>query len=184
MARLRIRPQENIVLIGYRAVGKSTLGALLATRLGRPFIDLDAVFEAEAGQTISAFVEQAGWPAFRRREQELVRRYAGRQGLVIATGGGVVLDPENIALLRGSGRLIWLKATPATIRARLHQDQRQVADRPSLTGQGTIAEIDEVLAVREPLYAAAAHLVLEVDSAAPEALVQAILQLSDGGEEP
>jgi shikimate kinase len=178
------QPQDNIVLIGYRAVGKSTIGALLAARLGRPFVDLDAVFEAEAGQSIAAFVEQAGWPAFRQREQELVRRYAGQRGLVIATGGGVVLAPENIALLRASGRLIWLKAAPATIRARLHQDPRQVSDRPSLTGQGTVAEIDAVLAAREPLYAAAADLTLEVDEVPPEAVVAAILDRRAPGEQP
>jgi len=165
----------NIILIGYRAVGKTTIGALLAERLGRRFVDLDVEVEAEAGETIAALVQRSGWPEFRRREKEVVRRSAALPGLVLATGGGVVLDPENIALLQASGRLIWLKASPTTIRARLRQEAAQVAARPGLTALGTLAEIDEVLAAREPLYKAAADLTLDVDKATPEELVQEIL---------
>lgn len=165
----------NIVLIGYRAVGKTTIGALLAARLHRRFVDLDAAVEAEAGETIASLVQRAGWPEFRRREKEAVRRYAAQRGLVLATGGGVVLDPENIARLQASGPLIWLKASPSTIRARLQQEAAQVATRPGLTAQGTLAEIEEVLAAREPLYEAAAVLILDVDKATPEELVQEIL---------
>ncbi|MGQ9921093.1 MAG: shikimate kinase [Desulfobacca sp.] len=170
-----IQAAANIVLIGYRAVGKTTIGALLAAQLRRPFIDLDAEVEAEAGETIASLVQRAGWPEFRRREKEAVQRYAARRGQVLATGGGVVLDPDNIARLRSTGHLIWLKASPATIRARLRQETVQVASRPGLTAQGTLAEIDEVLAAREPFYAAAATLTLDVDLATPEELVQEIL---------
>ncbi len=167
----------NIVLIGYRAVGKTTIGALLAQRLGRRFVDLDAEVEAEAGESIPALVQRAGWPEFRRREKEAVRRYAAQRGLVLATGGGVVLDPENIAQLQASGRLIWLKATPATIKTRLQQEATQVANRPGLTAQGTLGEVEEVLAAREPLYEAAATVTLTVDTAAPDQLAQEILNL-------
>lgn len=167
----------NIIFIGYRAVGKSTIGAQVAQRLRRRFVDLDAVIEAEAGETIATLVQREGWPKFRRWEKEIVRRYAAERGLVLATGGGVVLDPDNIALLRASGKLIWLKASPATIRWRLQQHPTEVAARPGLTAQGTLAEIDEVLAAREPLYQAAATVILTVDQATPEALVQQIIDL-------
>ena len=176
-------PPADIVLIGYRAVGKSTIGARVAQRLGRPFIDLDAVLEADFGESIAALVARYGWPEFRRREKEVVRRLAGEGGLVIATGGGVVLDPENVHNLRAHGRLIWLQASPATIRARLEEEQGQVAMRPTLTGRGTLTEIEEVLAARSPLYAAAATVTLAVDNATPEELVDKILDLVKGWEQ-
>lgn len=177
------QPPANIVLIGYRAVGKTSIGARVAQRLGRPFIDLDAALEAEFGESIAALVARFGWPEFRRREKEMVRRVATQGGLVIATGGGVILDPENVQNLQANGRLIWLKATPATIRARLEEEPGQVAMRPTLTGQGTLAEIEEVLAVREPLYEAAAMVTLAVDTSPPEELVEKILDLVKGWEQ-
>lgn len=167
----------NIVLIGYRAVGKSTVAALLAQRLGRPWVDLDAVFEAAAGETIAAFVAREGWPAFRQQEKALVQRYAQARGLVLATGGGVILDPENVACLKASGILIWLQATPQTIQARLRQDQQQTAARPGLTDKGTMAEVEEILASREPSYRAAADYTISVDTLSPAAVVEEILQL-------
>ncbi len=83
-------------------------------------------------------VRREGWPEFRRREKALVQRYAARSGQVLATGGGVVLDPENIAQLQATGKLVWLKASPATIKARLSRDLQQTADRPGLTARGTL----------------------------------------------
>ena len=120
----------NIVLIGYRAVGKTTVGTLLAQRLGRPLIDLDAILEQEAGETIPDLVRREGWPEFRRREKAIVKRYAARSGQVLATGGGVVLDPENIAQLQATGKLVWLKASSATIKDRLSQDRQQTGRPP------------------------------------------------------
>lgn len=173
----------NIILIGYRAVGKSTIGALVAQRLGRRFVDLDAVLEEEAGESIAALVARAGWPEFRRREKELVQRCAGERGLVVATGGGVVLDPDNVAALRGSGLVIWLQAAPATIQARLRGEAQQLAARPGLTSKGTLAEVDEVLAAREPFYKAAAMATVAADTASPEVLVQEIINLVEVWEQ-
>jgi shikimate kinase len=167
----------NIVLIGYRAVGKTTVGTLLAHSLGRPFIDLDAILEQEAGESIPDLVRREGWPEFRRREKALVKRYAARTGQVLATGGGVVLDPENIAQLQANGKLVWLRASPATIKARLSRDSDQIANRPGLTAAGTLDEVDEVLSVREPLYRAAALVSLTVDTEPATALAQRLLHL-------
>lgn len=153
----------NLVLIGYRAVGKTSIGQHLAQRLARPFLDLDLLLEQEAGETIADLVARSGWPEFRRREKELVRRFAVPQDLVLATGGGAVLDPDNVANLRQGGRLIWLRARPETIRARLARDAAQLDQRPGLTAAGTLAEIDAVLAQRLPFYQAAADLILDVD---------------------
>jgi shikimate kinase len=170
-------PKFNLVLIGYRAVGKTTVGTLAAEELGRPFIDLDATLEQEAGETIPELVRREGWPEFRRREKALVRRYACRPGQVLATGGGVVLDPENIAHLKAAGKLVWLKAAPATIRERLRRDLEQTASRPGLTSRGTLEEVEEVLAARETLYQEAATVSLAVDALPVAAVARRLVEL-------
>ncbi len=126
------------MLIGYRATGKTSVGAELARRLHRPFVDLDQVLVAEAGRSVVEIVAQGGWEEFRRREKDLVERYRHSRGQVLATGGGVVMDPENVRALRENGFIIWLTADPATLQARLDADRPRDAFRPSLTGGGTV----------------------------------------------
>lgn len=172
-----LTPARNLVLIGARASGKTAVGEALARRLKRPFVDLDQVLVAEAGRSIAEIVAQEGWPGFRRREKELVARYARRPGQVLAPGGGAVLDPENVALLREHGLVIWLTATPERLRERLRQDQGSQAFRPSLTGADPAAEMAQVLAEREPLYRAAAHLVVDTSSLTVSQVVEKIFQL-------
>ena len=104
MANPKPAKNFNIVLIGYRAVGKTTVAAQVAHRLGRPMIDLDAVVEQEAGESIPDLVRREGWAEFRRREKAVVERYASQEGMVLATGGGVILDAENTARLRANGQ--------------------------------------------------------------------------------
>jgi shikimate kinase len=140
-------------------------------------IDLDAVVEQEAGESIPDLVRREGWEEFRRREKTVVERYASQEGLVLATGGGVILDGENTARLKATGKLIWLKASPATIKARLCRDAQQTAARPGLTPKGTLNEIDEVLASREPLYQAAATVSLSVDTASAAEVAERIVDL-------
>jgi shikimate kinase len=122
-------------------------------------VDLDQVLVEEAGQTIAEIVAQSGWEEFRRREKELVARYSTRRGLVLATGGGVVLDLENIRVLQKNGIVIWLTADPATIRGRLSLDRGEES-RPSLTGKDSISEVREVLKARQHLYLAAAQIII------------------------
>jgi shikimate kinase len=177
MAKATPAKKFNIVLIGYRAVGKTTVGALVAHRLGRPMIDLDAIVEQEGGESIPDLVSREGWEEFRRREKAVVQRFASQKGMVLATGGGVILDAENTACLKATGKLVWLKALPATIRARLSRDLQQTAARPGLTAKGTLKEIDEVLAGREPLYQEAATVSLAVDTESAAAVAQRIIDL-------
>ncbi|MBM4275564.1 MAG: shikimate kinase AroL [Deltaproteobacteria bacterium] len=179
--------QPNLVLIGYRATGKTAVGRRLAVLLNRPFVDLDQVLVEEAGQTIAEIVAQRGWEEFRRREKELVGRYGLRQGLVLATGGGVVLDLDNIRILRKNGIVIWLTADPATIQGRLIFDPGEES-RPSLTGKDLISEVREVLKARQHLYLAAAQIIINtVDQTVEEvtervlAAVKAREALSHGG---
>lgn len=170
-----LKTDRNLVLIGYRATGKTSVGAELARVLKRVFVDLDRVLVAEAGQTVAEIVAQGGWEEFRRLEKELVGRYRDTRGQVLATGGGVVLDPENVAALRENGIIIWLTADPAAIQDRLEADRPRDAFRPSLTGGDTVNEVLEVLKFREPLYRAAAQLIIDTTDQAIPQVVQAIL---------
>lgn len=174
---MRLTEERNLVLIGPRASGKTAVGEALARRLKRPFVDLDQVLVAEAGRSIAEIVAQEGWPGFRRREKELVARYARRPGQVLAPGGGVVLDPDNVALLREHGLVVWLTASPERLRERLRQDQDSQAFRPSLTGADPAAEMERVLAEREPLYRAAAHLAVDTSTMSVSEVVEKILDI-------
>jgi shikimate kinase len=179
MAQPETAPAEgrNLVLIGYRATGKSSVGARLAQILRRPFVDLDQVLVAEAGQSVPEIVAQGGWEEFRRREKALVARYRHRRGLVLATGGGVVLDPENVANLRENGIIIWLRAEPATIRERLAADEDREPVRPSLTGADPVQEVAAVLASRYPLYEAAAQVTVDTTRLSLSQVVDRVLAI-------
>jgi len=165
----------NLVLIGSRATGKTSVGARLAEVLHRPFVDLDQVLVREAGRSVADIVAQGGWAEFRQLEKLLVARYRDARGLVLATGGGVVLDPDNVAALRENGIIIWLTADPAAIQARLAQDQPRDANRPSLTGGDTIREVAEVLEARAPLYQAAAQISIDTTHRSVAQVVKLLL---------
>jgi shikimate kinase len=169
--------ERNLVLIGYRATGKTSVGARLAQILHRPFVDLDQVLVAEAGKSVADIVAQGGWEEFRRREKELVARFRHTRGQVLATGGGVVLDPENVANLQENGTLIWLTAEPATIQERLDQDQPGQSNRPSLTGSDPAAEVAAVLEARWPLYQAAARITVDTTALSLSQVVDRILAI-------
>jgi shikimate kinase len=166
----------NLVLIGYRATGKTSVGARLAEVLQRPFVDLDQVLVREAGRSVADIVAQGGWAEFRRLEKELVARYRDARGLVLATGGGVVLDSDNVAALRKNGIIIWLRADPAVIQARLAQDQPRDANRPSLTGGDTIREVAAVAEARAPLYLAAAQISIDTAHRSVAQVVKLVLE--------
>ena len=165
----------NLVLIGYRATGKTSVGTRLAEALHRPFVDLDQVLVREAGRSVAEIVAKEGWAEFRRLEKELVARYRDARGQVLATGGGVILDPENVAALRENGILIWLTVDPAAIQARLAEDQPRDANRPSLTGGDTIREVTEVLEERAPLYQAAAEMIVDTTQRSVAQVVELVL---------
>ncbi len=166
---------RNLVLIGYRATGKTAVGARLAQLLHRPFVDLDQALVTEAGQSVAEIVAQGGWEEFRRREKELVAHYRRTRGLILATGGGVVLDPENVEMLRENGLIIWLTAAPAVIQARLNQDHCGVPSRPSLTGGDPVSEVAAVLQSRWPRYQAAAQITVDTTDLSVAQVVDRVL---------
>jgi shikimate kinase len=170
-----------IVLIGYRGTGKTTVARLLAARLGWTWADLDDAIEQRAGKSIAAVFAEEGEPAFRDFEQRELARLVTREQLVLATGGGVVVRPENRELLQGvsqrGGRVVWLRASPETIHERMSRDGTTAARRPNLTAAGGLNEIIQVLRQRMPWYAQCADATLDTEDKTPEQAVDALCQL-------
>lgn len=165
----------NIVLIGYRGTGKSTVGKVLAARLGRAAVSTDAEIVRRAGQTVPEIVAQYGWDHFRDLESTVCQNFAVLDGLIIDTGGGAVLRPQNVECLKRTGTVFWLTASVSTIASRIGRDTQ----RPSLTGtKSFVEEIEEVLAVRTPKYQEAADQVVSTDGRSINQIVDAILALT------
>jgi len=141
--------QTNIILTGFMGTGKTTLGKLLAKRIGYKFIDTDALIEEQTGLSIEAIFKNDGEARFRKLEAELVVELAQKQGLVIATGGGLVLNPENVKTLNKTGKIICLTAQPKDILVRVSSQQTV---RPLLQEADPQAKIEELLLQRAPTY--------------------------------
>ncbi len=166
----------RIVLAGFRATGKSTVGGRLAARLQYRFIDTDDELCARMKGSVAEFVRRRGWPAFRKMEQALLVELAGTEGVVIATGGGAILHRDAWRVLRKGSLVVWLRAGAATIRQRLEADAASAVQRPSLTGIDPGREIEEVLAAREPLYRRGSDVVIETEHRTPEEIAAEIEQ--------
>ena len=154
----------NIFLIGYRCTGKTCVGKSLAQTLGWSFIDADLELVDKHGMTISEIVSKEGWNSFREKEKAVLKRLSVLDKHVVATGGGVILDIENVEQMKKSGTIIWLKATPETIKERILQDRNTEELRPSLTSKGLVEEIEETLLDRKPLYESAMDFSIDTDS--------------------
>jgi shikimate kinase len=165
----------NLYLVGYRCTGKTSVGRLLSAALDWTFVDMDHELVAEAGIPIEDIVDSRGWKYFREREAQLLERLSQATKQVISTGGGVVTVPENIAMMRGSGKVVWLHASPATIAERMEVDRNTARQRPPLHGNDSLAEIEEVFAERLPLYDEAMHLQVETDDLSLEEVSQHVL---------
>jgi shikimate kinase len=164
----------NVVLVGYRGTGKSSVAQLLAIALGLRVVSLDAELQRQAGKTIPEVVQAVGWPGFRDLEEELVRTFAAQDGQVLDCGGGAIEREANFAPLRAAGPVIWLKASVPTVVARIQGDHQ----RPSLTGTKSFTdEIQEVLERRTPLYRRIAHHEVDTDGRAIEDIATEIRQL-------
>lgn len=165
----------NLVLTGYRCTGKTTIGEILAEKLGWPLVDTDTLVQERAGRSIQEIVAAGGWEDFRRRERETIADVAARDSRVISAGGGAVLDEENAKALRARGRVVLLTAAPETIWERMKADPKTAAERPNLTDLGGIAEIRNLLAERRPKYLAACHYEIQTDRFSPEETAGRIL---------
>ena len=128
------------------------MGQRLAAELGRPFFDTDALVEKQARMSIDAIVSRMGWTHFRKLEKQVIESVSGKSNRVIATGGGAVIDPDNVVYLKRNGWIFWLKADAQILRQRIEKDQGAGKNRPSLTGKDPLKEIQAVLVQRDPVY--------------------------------
>ncbi len=161
-----------LFLIGYRGVGKTEVARLLAPMLGRAWLDADAILEERAGQTIRQIFAAEGEAGFRAREAALLQELCELQDQVIATGGGVVLREENRAALK-RGAVVWLRAPAEVLWQRMQADVSTSERRPNLA-QGGLAEVEEMLRVREPLYQACQDFIVDASAQTPEKIAEAI----------
>jgi len=165
--------QELFILIGYRGSGKTTVGKILAERLGWVFLDADAVLEERAGKSIRAIFAEDGERSFRELESRILAELCTRSQVVLATGGGVILREANREALK-SGFVVWLTASPGALWSRIEADSSTAERRPSLAGGG-LPEIERLLVIREPLYQSCADLTISVETLSPEEAANAIL---------
>jgi shikimate kinase len=163
-----------VFLIGYRGSGKTTVGRLVADRVGWPFLDADTVLEGRYGRTIRDIFAAEGEAGFRDKETTVLGDLCRMTNTVIATGGGVVLREENRHALQRHGLVAWLSADPRTLLTRIQGDPTTAARRPDLAGGG-LAEVEQLLAVREPLYRGCADVEVAAGALSPEQAADAIL---------
>ncbi len=142
----------NIFLIGYRCVGKTTVGKSTARMMGRSFVDSDMLIVQESGQSIQKIVDTEGWNVFRSMERSMLKKICKKDHQVVATGGGMVLNTDNVEEMKKSGTIVWLRATTLTILERILQDENTGNLRPALTDKGLKEEIEETLLERNSYY--------------------------------
>ena len=163
---------RSVFLIGMMGAGKSTVGRLLAQQLSYQFVDADRELEARSGVAIPTIFEIEGEVGFRRREVGLLDELTQRPGIVLATGGGAILDAAMADLLKQRGLVIYLRASADEIFRRTRQDR----SRPLLQTADPRAQIDRLLREREPLYEKAAHLVFQSAASNPRRLVARLIE--------
>lgn len=152
-----VNSDQNIFLVGMMGAGKTTIGRQLARRLQRRFVDCDHEIESRTGVKIPVIFEIEGEAGFRKRESQVIAELAQEPGLVIATGGGAVLKEENRVCLTHHGIVIYLSVPPYNLWERTRND----TNRPLLQVANPRARIEELHALRDPLYREVAHIVIE-----------------------
>ncbi|MFA6049240.1 MAG: shikimate dehydrogenase [Candidatus Micrarchaeia archaeon] len=167
---------NSIVLVGFMGTGKSSVGKALAKRLGKRFVDTDALAEKSAGKKITEIFSQKGEAFFRSLEKKAVQAACKSKNAVISTGGGCVLDPENVAELRNAGILVRLDSTAKEIAANLTRH----SDRPLLAGGERLEKIEKMLAWRRPYYLQA-DLGVQTKGRLPEEIAKEIARRLKGG---
>ncbi len=165
-------PYANVVLIGFMGSGKTQTGRSLSERLGLRFTDTDALIETRAGKAIRRIFEEDGEEAFRVLERSVILEAAGETGQVIATGGGVPANPDNMVTLKRSGCVVWLQASPESVWERVREGQ----ERPLLAVEDPQGRIRELLRIREPFYAQA-HLAVDTSGKSVPEVAGEIIEL-------
>ena len=164
--------KTNIALIGFMGTGKTAVGQLLAKKLDSKFIELDSLIEQKAGKAIPEIFQQDGEIAFRELEIEVTKETADKKNLVIACGGGMVLNKINIDRLREEARIVHLTASPKAILKRVSSEERQ---RPLLEGDQPTLTIQGLLRFRKPFYERAADITIDTSKLDIDSVVEQII---------
>jgi shikimate kinase len=157
----------NVYLVGLMGAGKTSVGRVLAKRLRKIFVDSDHEIEARTGVRIPVIFEIEGEPGFRRREAAVLQELVLQGDIVLATGGGVVLDPQNRRALRTTGTVVYLRASPNELWLRTRHDR----NRPLLQTGDPLGRLQQLHAERDALYRESAHLIVDTGNQALRSLV-------------
>lgn len=163
--------QTSIFFVGLMGAGKTTVGRAVARRLEWPFFDSDHEIEARTGARIPVIFELEGEAGFREREGQVIAELSTRESIVLATGGGAVLRPENRTLLHARGLVVYLRANPHDLWLRTRRDK----NRPLLQTEDPKAKLEMLYEVRDPLYRECAHFVVETGRPSVNGLVNIVL---------
>jgi len=166
----------NIVLIGFRCAGKTSVGQELARRLSRSFVDCDEYIERKTNLKIREIFDIAGESYFRMLEGDAIADLAKQDGAVIATGGGAALKYKNIRNLKRNGVIIWLDVKPQAVLERMDRDTQNGEGRPPLTKLSPEEEVHQQMDFRRPYYLSAADYVVSSDAGSLEDTVRQILE--------
>lgn len=161
-----------VYLIGFMGAGKSTVGHILAERLGMPFVDMDQAIESRTGRTVSQIFADSGEEEFRRLESDILKELSGQPPAVIACGGGVVIRDENRVLLKRTGRVVYLQVSAEEALARIGD----IATRPILTGAAGVVTATSILAARKALYSAVADITIDTGGLTVDAVATLVAE--------
>jgi shikimate kinase len=165
--------KTSIALIGFMGTGKTAVGKVLATKLGREFIELDYLIEQKAGRSIPEIFQQDGEIGFRELEIEATKEFANKKNAVIACGGGIVLNKINIDRLRKECIIVYLTASPSIILKRTSGDKDE---RPLLAVSDRVSQIKELLRFRQPFYQRAADIKIDTSRLNIDSVAERIME--------
>jgi shikimate kinase len=165
--------KNSIALIGFMAVGKSAVGKLLADRSGKTFVEIDSLIEEMAGKSVSRIFREEGEITFREYEIAAIKQVSTRRNLVVACGGGVVLNKINIDRLKQDSVIVWLIASTKTIVKRLDLPGEI---RPLIAGNDPEKEVRSLLNFRQPFYERAADMQVDTSEISIEQITEKILK--------
>ncbi len=169
----------STILIGYRSCGKTTVGKRLADSIPCDFADTDTIIETRCKAVIEKIVADKGWDFFRQMETRVLKELVHNKNQVIATGGGMVLTPENQVIMKRHGFVVWLTADIQTIVQRLGADLQSQASRPRFTTRSLLSETRDILARRIPIYEKLACMTVDTTAYSPEDIAEMIKRRRD-----
>lgn len=167
------REAKHLILVGLPGAGKTTVGPLVAARLGVAFADFDTLIEQAVGMSVASYFREFGEVAFRAREREVTARFVGADSTVLSPGGGWIMQPDAVGLLRPNSKLVWLQVSPRTAAQRLGGD---AASRPLLVG-GVERRLAELLETRSAFYGASDAQV-DTEALSPQLLAEEVARLA------